>query len=255
MGFEPSIKTETFGGSDRSWIRIPKFGTDTMLPIMLDMSTFSSNHVKNGVIPSGTALGKIGAGPFYGPYAGETDEAVTIQVDATGGTFTITFRGTASAAIAFNATAAAVLAALELNPEIDHGDFAVTGGPGNAGHTTPYIITALPGGQYGDGQNISAFTTGVGSLTGGAATAAVVTVDGAAGASDGREVFAGHLFEDSRVGHVPGQTPDLSTAPDQSAALYWRGVVLESKLPTFGGTNGGVIDAVGKQHAPSLKYV
>lgn len=134
-------------------------------------------------ITSGADTGKIGAYE-----ANVQGESVSIPVDATGGTFTITFAGTATAAIAFNATAAAVQAALELNPNINVGDIAVTGGPGNAGGTTPYVITFLADGQYG---NVDAptITTGAGSLTGGAGTATPATTAGGTtgtGATDGR---------------------------------------------------------------------
>lgn len=134
-------------------------------------------------ITSGADTGKIGA--YESNYR---SESVSIPVDATGGTFTITFAGTATAAIAFNATAAAVKAALELNPNINFGDITVTGGPGNAGGTTPYVITFTPDGQYGY-TDAPAITTGVGSLTGGAGTATVTTTAGGAvgtGATDGR---------------------------------------------------------------------
>lgn len=67
MGFNPKIQTETFGGTDKSWIRT-RSGLDRMKPIMLDMSAFNANHVVNGRIPSGTALGKITATGLYGPY-------------------------------------------------------------------------------------------------------------------------------------------------------------------------------------------
>lgn len=252
MGFEPTIKTESFGGTDKSWIRT-RDGLWRMKPIMLDMSTFNANNVVDGKIPSGISLGRIGTTDFYGPYSGATRESASIAVDATGGTFTITFRGTATAAIAFNATAAAVQAALELNPEIDVGDVIVTGGPGAAGGATPYVITF--GGQY-DGQDVAgAFTTGVGSLTGGAGTAAVTTTAGTQGSSDGRQYHAGHLFEDAKVSHSPGVTPNVATAADQAAALYWTGDVLRSKLPVFSGTNIGEIDDVAvTRQAGKIEY-
>jgi len=101
------------------------------------------------------------------------NEVASIAVDATGGTFTITIEGLATAAIAFDATAAAVLTAIELNrPGIEPGDIAVTGGPGDDGGTTPYVLTW--GGKY-LGIDAPAVTTNAGSLTGGAGTAVVTT--------------------------------------------------------------------------------
>ncbi len=252
MGFEPTIKTETWGGSDKSWIRT-RSGLDRMKPIMLDMSTFSSNHVVNGKIPSGIALGHIGSGNFYGPYAGSGQESASIAVDATGGTFTITFQGETTAAIAFNAAASAVQSALELLNDINAGDITVSGGPGVSGGGTPYIVAFRAGGQY-SGANAPAITTTATSLTGGAGTAAVTTTAGGSGASDGRETFVGYLFEDVKVPTEPGVTPVLATAADVAVALYWTGDVLESKLPTFGGTNGGVVDAVAKSDNKNITY-
>jgi len=135
------------------------------------------------LITSGGDAGKIGA------YESNVRaESVSIAVDATGGTFTISFGGETTAAIAFNATAAAVQAALELLEDIDKGDITVTGGPGSAGGATPYVIAFNVTGQYGQ-TDAPAMTTGAGSLTGGAGTAAVTTTAGGAtgtGATDGR---------------------------------------------------------------------
>lgn len=137
-------------------------------------------------ITSGGDSGKVGV--YQGPMDAAT-ESVSIAVDATGGTFTITFQGEATAAIAFNATAAAVKAALELLPGIALGDITVTGGPGSSGGATPYVIAFTQTGHFAR-QDAPAITTGAGSLTGGAGTAAVTTTAGSAGASsvtDGRE--------------------------------------------------------------------
>jgi hypothetical protein len=60
-----------------------------------------------------------------------TNEAQTVTVsgDPTGGSFTLTFNGQTTAAIAYNATAAAVQAALEALPNVGTGGVTVTGGP------------------------------------------------------------------------------------------------------------------------------
>lgn len=141
-GFHLKLQTETVGGVDKSWIRT-RMGLDTMLPIMVDISAFNANHVKNGNIPSGTCLGKITATGFYGPY---------IQ---------------------------------------------------------------------------------------------------GAGTGTGAEVMAGHLFEDVGV-----QDDVVATAPDVASALFWTGVVKESRLPAFAGTTDGEIDANGKADvAAHIRYV
>jgi hypothetical protein len=72
--------------------------------------------------------------------AGGVDEKQTITVTGTptGGTFTLTFDGATTANIAYNASAAAVAAALALLPNVGAGNVAGTGGalPG-----TPVVIT------------------------------------------------------------------------------------------------------------------
>lgn len=126
----------------------------------------------------GTALRPIGlaantASPVV--ITGGTSEVVSIAVNATGGTFTTTFGGQTTAAVAYNATASAYQAALEALSTIEVGHVTVTGGPGNSGATTPYVITFAQ--ILGD---VGAVTTNPASLTGGAMTAAVtVTTPGA----------------------------------------------------------------------------
>lgn len=112
---------------------------------------------------------------YHQAWGADVNESVSIPVDATGGTWTISFDGETTAAIAFNATAATVKAALEALSNISPGDVTVTGGPGDSGGTTPYVITF--GGKYA-GLDVPAITTGVGSLTGGGGTATPVITAG-----------------------------------------------------------------------------
>src|SRR3954451_6710120 len=65
-------------------------------------------------------------------------QTVTITGTPTGGTFTLTYAGATTAAIAFNAAAAAVTTALEALPNIGPGNVLVSGGPGPG---TPYVVT------------------------------------------------------------------------------------------------------------------
>lgn len=74
-------------------------------------------------------------------------------------------------------------------------------------------------------------------------------------ALDGRQTLAGHLFEE--VGGSTG-LPLALTDPDVGAALFWTGVVRESRLPQFTGTGNlkGEIDAAGKVDVAAwIKYV
>jgi hypothetical protein len=63
-------------------------------------------------------------------------QTVTITGTPTGGTFTLTYSGQTTAAIAYNANAAAVQSALEALSNLAPGDVTVTGGPGPG---TPYL--------------------------------------------------------------------------------------------------------------------
>jgi hypothetical protein len=95
-------------------------------------------------------------------------QRATITGTPTGGTFTLTYSGQTTAAIAYNATAAAVQSALEALSNIAPGDVAVTGGPGPG---TPYDVTF--GGAYA-GTDVTSMTA-AGSFTGGSTPAIAIT--------------------------------------------------------------------------------
>lgn len=68
MGTQIATSSEGFNkASDKSWIRM-RMGLDSMLPITLDISTFDAEHIAQGYLPSGIALGVITASGKYGPY-------------------------------------------------------------------------------------------------------------------------------------------------------------------------------------------
>jgi hypothetical protein len=102
------------------------------------------------------------------------NEKATLVIDATGGTFTPTVAGEATDAVAFDATAAQLQAALEANDNIAPGDVVVTGGPGG---TAAYVIEWK--GAYAGGNDPA--VTVADALTGGAGTATyTVTREGVA---------------------------------------------------------------------------
>jgi len=94
-------------------------------------------------------------------------QRATITGVPTGGTFTLTYAGQTTTAIAYNATAAVVQTALEALSNIAPGDVVVTGGPGPA---TPYTFT-FGGALKGD---VVAMTA-TGSFTGGTTPAIAIT--------------------------------------------------------------------------------
>lgn len=138
------------------------------------------------ILKKGTVLASITNGPNagkVGPFqTAGTAEVQTLTESGTisGGTYTLTFDGETTAAIAFDATAATVQAALEALDTVGEDNIVVTGGPV---HTTPLTIT-FQGELSGDRSQI---TANVGSLTGSTpGITAATSTPGVAGAIDGR---------------------------------------------------------------------
>lgn len=97
---------------------------------------------------------------------GATNEVQTITIDATGGTFTITFDGDTTDALAYNASASVVSSALRGLDSVGTGNVSVS----LSGLV--YTVTFL---NALAGTNVPAMTTNAASLTGGAGTATVAT--------------------------------------------------------------------------------
>lgn len=92
----------------------------------------------------------------------DVNEIVTLAETGTisGGTYTISFGGQTTGAIAFDAVAATIETAFEALSTVGAGNGTVTGGPV---HTTPVVITFT---EDLANQNVGTVTVGVGSLTG-----------------------------------------------------------------------------------------
>lgn len=134
-------------------------------------------------------------------------EVQTVTMTATGGTFTISFRGETTGSLAYNASAATVQAALEALSSIGVGGVTVTLDTG------VYTITfagALKG------QNVPAVTLATGSLTGGSATVAT----GTAGAAVGRSKVRGFLWGDSESLSTHATNDTLITAAVEGDFWY-----------------------------------
>ncbi len=102
------------------------------------------------------------------------NEVQAVRVDATGGAFKLSFSGDGTADIAANATAVQVESALNALPSVGPGGVSVSGGPGGAGGTTPYIVS-FEGSLAGAAQPLLKATNGGIPLSGGAATASTYT--------------------------------------------------------------------------------
>jgi hypothetical protein len=224
VDIQPYTSTETLAVG-RPWL-MSMLGIEANESITLDLSKFSENlhwtapsaYQPDRKMKSGIPLGKLTASGLYAPYNAVSNEVqtVTITGSPTGGTFTLTWSGQTTAAIAYNATAATVQAALEALSNIAPGDVVVTGNAGG-----PYTLT-WGGTQLGE--NVAA-PTATASLTGGTSpgvTIATTTAGGTPAATDGADVFAGFLF--TEVAFSP-------TATKCAAPLMVHGQIDPAKLP------------------------
>jgi hypothetical protein len=103
-----------------------------------------------------------------------TSEVQEVAVDASGGTFTLSFEGQATGPLAFNSSSSSIQAALNDLPAVSGagGQVSVTGGPGNPGAESPYFVH-FEGSLLG--RDVSVLTAESGGLQGGAGTATVTT--------------------------------------------------------------------------------
>lgn len=144
----------------------------------------------DGFDVSGSGFGRaITSGNAQGGIVNEV-QTITVSGTVSGGTFTITVVETneTTAAIAYNANAATIQAALELLTSIEPGDITVAGGPIQ---TTPATLTY--GGIYA-GRNIAQITVDSSLLTGGGTYVPTTTTPGADNAVDVTPVPAGAVL-------------------------------------------------------------
>lgn len=224
MDIQPYSSTETLAVG-RPWL-MSMLGIEANESVTLDLTQFTENlhwtapsaFQPDRKMKSGIPLGKNTSTGLFEPYSPVTNEVQTATITGapTGGTFTLTFSGQTTSAIAYNATAAAVQTALEALSNVNPGDIVVTGNAGG-----PYTLTF--GGQY-LGDNVASITA-TSSLTGGTSpgvTMATTTAGGTATATDGTQTFRGFLF--TEVAFSP-------TATKCAAPLMVHGQIDVSQLP------------------------
>jgi len=228
-------KTSPLIVEDRSWLGDVD-GTQATRSVTLRTAAFTkATHFPNGVLKSGTVLARYTSGQYaglYGPYAGAASEVqtVTITGDPTGGTFTLTLNGETTAAIAYNAAASAVEAALEALPSLSAADVSVSGSAGG-----PYTVTF--GGSLA-GTNVAAMTASGASLTGGTTPGVTIATATAGGgtATDGLDVPAGFLF--NTIEMAEGDA-------NKGAPMQERGFIKPSRLPTNHGLDAAARRVLG----------
>lgn len=150
------------------------------------------------------------------------NEQQTVSVNATGGTFTLTFNTHTTAAIPENATAAQVQAAYGALSDFAPGDILVTGDPGG-----PWLIEYT---GTKSATNVAAPTLDATGLTGGGASGTVTTTTGGSSTrASGQRVkpapsgiaaadVAGILMETTEF----WTEADLTHADDEPVALYQK---------------------------------
>lgn len=178
----------------------------------------------------GTPLARVKSTGLYRVWSGlaSVNEVQSVDLDTpSAGTFTLAFDGEVSAAIAFNANAAAVQAALEALSSINPGDVVVTGGPGN---TTPFTVTF--GGRYA-GMNVPALVLDASGLTG--AAGAAVTTSTAGVAADGADEIAGFVYPDPIQLSATGETIH--------SCLQGGGAIHRDDIPLPAGESQSELDA------------
>lgn len=243
MTMKLGIRTESFSSpEDHRWLG-SAHGTQECDSITLDGDTFLSTFT-DGIIPSGVVVAKRVSDGLYIPYVG-TAEKQQVKVDATAGTFTLTLEGQVSAAVAFNVSAADLKTALENLPNVNVGDVAVTGGPGNSGGSTPYFVEFVAG-EYLD--NPPALVGADVNLTGGGDTIAVTTPTSSP--TDGSQTARGHLFTTHQLGPPLVALPTAAQVGNAPAALLWHGEVVEALLPSNHG-----LDSRAKTDLTHIHYV
>jgi hypothetical protein len=109
----------------------------------------------------------------------QSDAVQRVTVDATGGSFKLTFGGETTSDISATASAATLQTDLNALPSINSsgGSVSIEGGPGNAGGTTPYLVIFDGGPLQGVAHPKMTAANGVVPLSGGAATVGVVTTN------------------------------------------------------------------------------
>lgn len=222
-------KRTDYDTGDRRWLRDPHKATTRT--VTLDGSLFTSS-ASGLLVKSGTHVGLTTAGNLGGPYNGLSEEVQTITEGGSGLTsFTLTYSGQTTAAIAANASAATVQAALEALSNIAVGDVEVTGSDG--GPYTVKFVGALANTNVA--QMTATPTGGTGTVTITTTTAGGAAVNSPAGLGES----VGHLLNDLLIKpgekhlvavvnggtqidrrYLPANTHDVDAEADLTALTY-----------------------------------
>lgn len=177
-------------------------------------------------------------------WSGGTSEVNTITANATpatAGTFTLTVDGAVTAAIAYNATAAAVQAALEALPNVAPGDVTAAATSGANLGAASAVVTLTWGGAWA-GKDV-AITIQTGGLTGNAHVLATST---AGVASNGANQIKGFVW--------PNPVQLVSGSEVQGNVLL-AGKLHYDDIPLPAGETQSVLDAALQTNCRSLGLI
>jgi len=181
-------------------------------------------------LPSLTPLYYDTAAATWKIWVGDTNEVNTITANATAataGTFTLTVNGVVSAAIAFDATAAAVQAALEAMAGIGVGQVTAVATTGANLGVNSAVVTLTWGGTLA-GQDIT-ITIQTGGLTGNVHALATTTAGGTNPAGVTGEID-GFIWAPDDA-HVP------STTEETTIQVFRAGSIHAADIPPPTGTS------------------
>lgn len=165
------------------------------------------------IVPVGARFTTAGITTIRTVTATQNSQVWTLTIDATGGTFDLILNGETASAIAFDASSATIQTALEGLASMSSGDVTVTG-------DGPHTITLA-----GDFANTSGntLTSDAGSLTGGASTAVVATVQ------DGTDTWEITFTPAWTAGFVPSDDDAITFYPRKIEVKVGEGDISHTK--------------------------
>jgi hypothetical protein len=226
MGLTPTKKSFTIL-EDRSWLG-SAHGADSTFSLTVDGDSVRAVFPAGEFLPSGVVLAQATVSAKGALYGGTTNEVQTLTEGGAGLTsFTLTFGGQTTGAIAAGATAGDVEDALEALSTIGAGNVVVTGSDGG-----PFTVRFV--GDLAD-TNVAAMTA---TPTGGTGTVTIATA--AAGGAAGTDTAVGHLYTGLSV----------PADGDLHCAVLDHGKVIVANLPDNHG-----LDAAARADLTHVRYV
>ena len=227
----PFNNSRTASFFNKEILKYPK-GFEAVRNCVIDAQSITATEATEGGDPGGRFIVEAGSVMLYGmgtvfpvTTIAPTNEIQTVTKSATGGTFTLTYDGQTTSAIAYNATSATVELALEALSNLTEAQVSVSGSAGG-----PYTVTFTE-------MDAALLTASAASLTGGAGT--VTIAQGTQGGVD-------DLIPDGyEVAGILAYTVELfgntGTEFNEPAALFFDDCIFDTtKLIGYAGNEDAV---------------